>query len=158
MIQLAQATRRERQFHEAMHKMMGDLMPPLYPLPLRIKGGGSIDVLAVTHFDMVRVLRKNESYAQVSLLGNFDASVLAKYWEQLRMSESFRNSGSNMLDKYFGYRHETYPIILHSDGGQAYEDCSYTTFHWCTPFTYNMNPKDCSVKYHGSLVTEKLHA
>ena len=154
MVHLEKCSRRERGFHEAMHRMMGDLMPPLYPLTLRTKGGGSIEVNAVTLFDMLRVLHKTELYAQTSLLGDFDSSVLAKYWEQLRTSESWReSSNSNMLKQgFWEHRHVTYPVILHSDGGQVFEDTTYVTYHWCTPFTYNIHPKDCIARYHGNLV------
>ena len=148
-----------KNFHRQIERMFKGDLPPKYPLKLTVKGGATMTVYATCAFDVLRCLHKHPQQFQASLLGNYDKCVIAQYWEHMR-GTSWQQC--NVLrDDLWERRAFLFPTVWHSDAGNVYNDIDYLVYHWSTPFTYDMDPKDARLycfSIEDDLVTPKTEA
>ena len=105
-------------------------------------------VYPINPFDTLNVLSRHAQQWQAALLGNYDTSVLAPYWEHMRSTSWGRDGVSNMFKsaKLWDRRSKVFPTFWHSDGGEVYAGGKiWSIYHASTPFSYDKDPKDAKL-------------
>ena len=102
---------------------------------------GRIMFSTLQPYEVFSMLWGHAEQFQKALLGDYDASAVQVYWETMARS-SWTTSDVLSDAELWENRAKVMPFFIHSDGGEIYKNGSYTIYQWCTPFAFNINPKD----------------
>ena len=142
---LERVCRRERDFHGSLAKALGDSSVPVYPLVVTVGAPGgttSLQVEAINAFDTLHVAYKHPDYFQKIVFGHYSSSVLTQYWEHMKET-SWGEHGDVFLDaQLWSKRSMMVPTVWHSDAGELFNDAGWIAYNLCTPFTYDIDPRD----------------
>ena len=137
----------ERDFHRKMRRMLGERLLGPYPLELTVKDGHTgktkkiFDVMAP--YEVLHMLSGYPEQFRLAFFGNYDLGTLEAYWDIVRLGwESCPVFTDPAL---WQMRDKIFPVFWHSDGGNIYSNQSYTTYHWSTPFTHDVDPRDAKL-------------
>ena len=138
----------ERDFHIKMRRLLGDKLPDTYPLELTVKDGFGGTTKKTYHvlqpYETFSLLHKQPAQFLLAMLGGYDLEVVGKYWEAMSRS-SWQSSPMLANPNLWQKRHKVFPTFWHSDGGEIYLNKTYSIYHFSTPFTYDVDPRDAKL-------------
>lgn len=145
----------EERFHTKMRRVLGNKLPEPYPLWLTVNDGhkGTCKKLfgALAPYEVLSMLYDHKEHFQLSFLGNYGPEVVGEYWETLRKS-SWDTNPVFVDENLWSHRSKIFPMFWHSDGGEVFSTQSYAIYHWSTPFTHDIDPREC--KFYMLMIAE----
>ena len=77
------------------------------------------------------------------MLGSSPHGIVRRYWDI--MATTGWSHPVIQEPALWAQRDKIFPIYIHSDGGEFFENSSYRVYHWTSAFSHDLNPRDAKL-------------